>query len=208
MRGFWWGLIKTVLWIGVPCAIALGVLRMWYVRTAVISHNAMAPTLLKGDQVAVWRGDVHVGDVVLCPHPEEEGEFVIGRVIARTSLLLDTNRGRLKVGDVIPERDSQGVVEFYDEDSDTTDEMFYGIEKLGDVEHGFFEKKKVPFKLAKRRVEDGVFLLSDNRTYSGQDSRTFGEVDPASCVGVVIMRLRPTENPGADLGHAWLDIIH
>ncbi|MCZ7679215.1 MAG: hypothetical protein M5U28_10860 [Sandaracinaceae bacterium] len=56
------------------------------------------------------------------------------------------------------------------------------------------------------RVSGGLYILNDNRTYVGEDSRTFGEVTPSTCVGRVFMRLTAAPSP-AEIGNAPLDVI-
>ena len=55
-------------------------------------------------------------------------------------------------------------------------------------------------------MRSGLFLLGDNRTFEGQDSRYFGEVNPGSCLGRAIMRLKPSdiESP---IARGFLDIL-
>ena len=64
--GFLRGTFKLFLWLAVPAAIAAGILRVFFVDVVTVGHNGMAPTLLLGDQVLVWRdAQVNHGDIVV-----------------------------------------------------------------------------------------------------------------------------------------------
>jgi hypothetical protein len=56
-------------------------------------------------------------------------------------------------------------------------------------------------------VRTGVYLLSDNRSFYGADSRSFGEISPSTCLGQVFFRLQPAHPPRDDIEHGWLQIV-
>jgi signal peptidase I len=81
-------------------AIAV-VLKVFFVDILLVPHNGMAPTLLYGERVLLWRNaHVDMGDVVVCEHPARPEASVLGRAIAfaghtvasddRGSLLVDS----------------------------------------------------------------------------------------------------------------------
>jgi signal peptidase I len=189
-------------------ALVLGaILRIFFVDLAVVGHNGMAPTLIAGDEILVWRGTPDFGDVTICKHPADPSRLVIGRVVGKPGMMLDTAQGQLRIDRRILERDTMQGVRFRDGVMDRTDEMSYGIEKLGNTEHFYFYRRNYNFTFRPVNVVRGLFLISDNRSYPGEDSRSFGEVDPETCIGDVFMRLQPSPDPGSTLEYGWLDII-
>ena len=70
----------------------------------------------------------------------------------------------------------------------------------------FYRRRSRPPQMRQTAVTGGYFLLSDNRSYTGEDSRAFGEVDGASCVGRVFLRLTAADSP-PEIGNGMLDIL-
>lgn len=219
MKNFLKFLFKTALWIGGFLLIVGGVMRFFFIDEVVVGHNGMAPTLLTGEKVLLWRGSkIGMGDIVVCRHPGQPQIFVMGRIIALGGMEVSAPRGLLTVAGTMPgqshaqsstpDRDITGYPRFHDVDNGVTTEMTYGIEKLGNTDHFFFEPRHFTFRLRPHQVpEDKIYLLGDNRGYPGQDSRAFGDVDPSTCKGNLFMRWQPVDDEGANLRHGWLDIL-
>lgn len=207
MKAFLKGALKLLAVLAGVLLIAAAVLRIFFVDLAVVGHNAMAPTLIAGDEILVWRGEPGFGDVTICEHPGERGRFVIGRVVGKPNMEIDTARGQLRLDGRIVDRDILPEVRFTDGVNGRTDTMQHALEKTGNDEHYTFTKRGYNFLLRRHRVTRGLYLLSDNRSYPGEDSRVFGEVDPGTCLGDVFMRLSPSPDSGSELEYGWLDII-
>jgi signal peptidase I len=202
-------LLKFVAWVAGFALVVGGVLRLFFVEVAVVGHNGMAPTLFAGDEVFVWRGSTpDMGDVVICAHPQRAGHLVLGRVIALEGMSIRAVRGQLDVGGTRPARDDRGQVNFHDSTSGRQLQMSWGIDEFGNTEHMFFEQRGSELRLREVRVAPGkIFLLGDNRSYIGQDSRYFGGVDPTTCRGSVFMRWTATADAPEGPPHGMLDII-
>lgn len=213
MRDFTKGTLKVLGWIAALVAIVLVVLRLAFVDIITVGHNGMAPTIVAGDQVALWRGaKVETGDVALCVHPGDANRYVLARVIAKPGQRVGSERGQLLINGETVMRDTREPKRFYDTITRRTDRYLYAIEALGNNQHPMFLKERTMFELRERPVRTGLFMLGDNRSYRGEDSRTYGEVDLATCKGVVFLRLVPAQPqegdpPSDDLDHGWLDII-
>jgi signal peptidase I len=213
MKDFTKGALKALVWIAAIVAIVLAVLRWQFVDVITVGHNGMAPTIIAGDQVGLWRGvKIETGDVALCAHPGQAGRFVLARVIAREGQRLDDHRGQLLVNGERVLRDVVGQRRFHDIVLRFTDRYMMTIERFGNNTHPIFENERSPLVFRNQTVRRGLFLLGDNRGYRGEDSRTFGEVDESTCKGVVFIRLAPAPkpavaDPGDDLGHGWFDWI-
>jgi len=212
-------LFKIVLWVGGFLLIVGGVLRFFFVDEVVVGHNGMAPTMITGEKVLLWRGGTpDMGDIVVCRHPGQPQIFVMGRVIALGGMTVTAPRGQLTISatatgnnrpdSTTPDRDIMSHPLFLFVNDGATTEMTYGIEKLGNTDHYFFEPSHFTFRLRDHVVpDDKIYLLGDNRGYIGQDSRYFGDVDPQTCKGKIFMRMQPVDDEGANLGHGWLDIL-
>jgi hypothetical protein len=145
---------------------------------------------------------------MICQHPGEPHRHVTGRVIAKAGYTVRTDRfGQVVVGDNTIMRDFRGERRFFNTTRNEMLTMQYGIAKFGYYENEFFiEKGKKPL-LRPATVKKGIFLLGDNYTSVGNDSRYYGEVDPETCVGEVFMRLWPAESRGDDIRHFPFDFI-
>lgn len=202
------GLFRVLGWTIGLGLVAIAILFLFFVHRVRVSHNAMAPTLLAGEEALVWRNaDIEMGDVVVCEHPGRRGEFVIGRVVAKPGMRIESPRGQLTVSDTRADVDYQGTVRFYDTVLDRTDTMRSGVETLGNTEHRFFIRKDDHLRIRPTEVSKGPYLLADNRSVRGNDSRQFGPVDVETCIGQVFMRLWPNDDDPNDLGHGYLEWI-
>ena len=175
--------------------IAILVIDYVFFLRATIGHDGMSPTLLQGEMVMMSKGvdEVEVGDILICPDPRGNGAFVLGRALAKPGMTIGTKRpGLLEVEGTVAEQDFLGKMKFADAGGIERD-MTYGYEKIGNSDYLVFDLERSPWTMSAKEVKTGVFLLSDNRLMSQHDSRTFGEVDPATCLGKVFMRLKNAE---------------
>ena len=211
MRSFTKGFLKLLAWLVGILLVFVAVMRIFFVDVAVVGHNAMAPTMEAGDSVLIWRNGVpeDLGDIAVCNHPENPGELVMGRVVGKGGMRLESDRhSRLSIAGSIPDIDWQGEHSFADTVREDTATYTKGLVEMGNVHHLIFHREGSVFRMQPVDVPPGkVFLMSDNRMHPGQDSRYFGPVDPAACQGTVFMRLAPAEDSPNDLDHAYLDII-
>ena len=220
MRDFTKGTLKVLGWIAAGLAVVLVVLRVGFVDVITVGHNGMAPTIVAGEQVALWRGaKIETGDIALCAHPGQAGRYVLARVIARVGQRVSSERGQLLVNGETVMRDARGTMRFYDAATRHMARYDYSIEMFGNNKHPIFLSEHTTFELPERRVRTGLFMLGDNRGYRGEDSRAYGEVDESTCKGVVFLRLVPVQaesvadgeangaSMGDDLEHGWLDYL-
>ncbi len=202
------GALKFLAVIAVLAGIAGSVLYAFFVNVVDVGHNGMAPTMILGDRVLVWRThDFELGDPVLCQHPEQPGRYVIGRVVGHSGQLVGFERGSLVINGSTPDTDIRGVVVFADAETGRQERMRYAVEDILDHDHPIFWRERGEPRMSRpHRVDGGLYLLSDNRTYVGEDSRAFGEVVPANCVGRIFMRLSAAPSP-SEIGNGALDFI-
>ncbi|MBO6936916.1 MAG: signal peptidase I [Deltaproteobacteria bacterium] len=209
MANFWKGLLKIGLWVAGVLLVIGGVLRIFFVTPIATGYDSMAPTFLAGEKVLLWRGStIEMGDIVVCENPSSPGTMVFGRVMGKAGMTLGTDdRGQFTIERTQVDVDWGGTMEFYDNDANSQVTVRQGIETVGNTEHPIFVREQTEFRLRETRVENGkLFLLGDNRGSRNHDSRSFGAVDEASCIGTVFMRWNPVDR-GADLSHGWLDFL-
>jgi signal peptidase I len=190
--------------------IGLVVVRLSFVEAVVVQDNGMAPTLVYGDVVWMWTGaDVDMGNVVVCRHPARPDELVIGRAIAFAGHTVHTDyNGMLYIDDDRTTTEYEGERQFTDVTRKRTWQMANGLISYGgEHDHSFFIAKDDHFSLPTYTVEHGVYLLGDNRSDSSFDSREFGEVDPANCLGQVFMIWQPAPDRDDDVHHHMLERV-
>ena len=193
------------------CAIALAAVRVLFLTPVIIQDNGMAPTLVYGEEVWVWKGaTVDMANVVVCEHPSRPGQLVIGRAIAFAGHTVSIDHhGMLYVDKDRTVSGVDGDTLFYDRTRKRQFDMLIGaIDYFGRHDHQTFLEKGSSFHLSTYTVTRGVYLLGDNRSESSFDSRAFGEVDPSRCLGQVAMRVRPVEESVKALGHGRYEMIH
>ncbi len=217
----WWGgrankppmlkaIAKAALWFGAVILLVAGVFRLFFVDIVEVGHDGMAPTLVAGERVIMWRGvdDPNMGDILVCQHPTAAGQMVLGRVVGKAGMTLRDARGQLEVAGVVPERDVQEQERFFDQTTNREDSYRRSLVKLGNTDHYVFERERFTFRLRETQVPPGrVYLLGDNRAAAQLDSRTFGAVAASTCVGRLVMRLQPAPTRSGELGHGWLDLL-
>ena len=208
-RGFWTGLFKVLAFLAVVGGIAIAVLRTWFVDVVTVAHNGMAPTMILGDRVLVWRdARIERNDIVLCRHPRDATRWVLGRVTAEPGSSVDVQRGQLVIGGHRVSHDIRGIFPFTDTETQQTQRMVWGLEEFSDYEeHLFFQPEGRQLNLRAMANISGLYLLGDNRGHIGEDSRAFGVVQPASCRGVVFMRQTAAEGLPQEITHGALDIL-
>jgi len=192
------GLFKLSSLLVIVVAVIAGISRFFFIDIAEVGHNGMAPTLVAGDVVLILRNaDIDLGDVVICPNPIRKGEFATGRVIARTGSVVQTDRlGQLNIDEHSIFADWRGTIRFYNSPAKRYVSMKLGVARVANSEYQIFIEKKSRFRIRSTKVAKGIYLLGDNRSNHPYDSRHFGEVEPATCVGQIILLLRPSPHRG------------
>ena len=203
-----WDTVKFVGIVIVVLAVIGAVLKTWYVDIVVIGHDGMAPTLIAGDTVLVWRDEApEHGMVMLCRHPTIDSRFVIRRVIGRNGADITVDRGRLRIEGTFPAIDWRGSVAFRDPGDHYDTPMRWGYEALGNDFHLVFMREGRDLHLRPVSAYDGLYLLDDNRTYTGEDSREFGPVPESRCIGRVFMRIGMSDQTPPEVENRSIQLI-
>lgn len=210
MTGTLQGLIRLTIKLGVIAVVASVIARQFFVDVVVITHNGMAPTVVAGDEIAVWRGaNVDMANVVVCPHPTRPSELVIGRAVVFAGHTIHTDyNGMLYVDNHRTSVTGGRTMMFYDVTRKRLYEMDEGhINYRGRHEHSFFAERGTTTHVPTYTVTAGVYLLGDNRSVSGYDSREFGEIDPETCIGQAFLRVKSAPSNDDDLRRAPIGFI-
>ena len=110
---------------------------------------------------------------------------------------------KASVAHVFPNK--RGVV---NEDNDVKSSVVWGNEVSGSDNHKIFFNQNRQHLVRKTTVEPGkLYLLGDYRGYMGQDSRTYGLVDAASCRGTIVFRLIPVEGLEPEISHEYFELV-
>lgn len=200
---------KLLLNVAAVLVIVGVLLRITFVEVVTVRDNGMAPTLIYGDEILVWKGaHVDMADVVVCEHPARPAELVIGRAVAFAGHTLHSERNGLFVDRDQTTTQVIGRQHFYDVTRKALYDMdLEQIDYFGQHSHEFFLEHGSTFSLNAYSVEKGVYLLGDNRSENSFDSREFGEVDPSRCMGQVFLRWTPAPANDDDIKHHYLDTI-
>ncbi len=182
--------------------VALGiVVRIFYVDIVTVGDNSMAPTLLAGERVIVWRlAELEVGDVALCEKPVRSGvqQFMISRVVAHTGHQIAVENGVLNVSGRKAQSVLQERLRFYNTTASRDELPWRAREDLHGHEHDMFVTRVPPFSMRPVGSINGFFMLGDNRTQSTLDSRALGTVSPNRCRGRVVLRWSVAPPSGHD----------
>jgi len=181
-----------------------------FMKRITVETNAMAPTLVYGDEVLVWKhAEIERTDVVVCEHPVRSDEWIIGRAIAFPGEKIQTDHlGTLTLNRDRPPVNLHGTKLFYDATLNKQSTMIFGlIDYASRYSHAFFIEKGTHLQILPAVVNRGIYLLGDNRSYVGFDSRELGEIDPDTCLGQVVLRWKLGPDTGDDLEHSRFDII-
>jgi len=192
------------------CVIGLAAVRVIFLTPVIVQDNGMAPTLVYGETVWMWKGAaVDMADVVVCEHPTRPSQLVIGRAVAFAGHTISTDQfGTLFVDKDRTVTGVDGSTLFYDRTRKRQFDMLIGaINYFGHHDHQTFFEKGRTFNVPTYTVQHGVYLLGDNRTENAFDSRAFGEVDPSRCLGQIVMRVQPVEESITALGHGRYRLI-
>lgn len=203
--------LKVALWVAAIGLIVFGVLRVFFMDIVVMGHDGMAPTLLAGEEVLMWRGadDAETGDILVCHHPTDNGQMVMGRVIGKSGMNIHADRGQLSVSGTRPQRNILNEeIRFFDNDLNRNVNLVLSEDTFGNTTHMAFWPE------GQFRLRDSVvganhyYLLGDNRSQHANDSRTFGHVAMSRCIGRLFMRLKPVDNDrGATVDRGWFDLL-
>jgi len=211
VSGFITKLIRLAITLGVIGVVGSILAKEFFVDVVEINHNGMAPNVVAGDEIAVWRGaTADMANVMVCEHPTRQGELVIGRAVAFAGHTIHKDyNGVIYVDDDRTATEAEGVKVFYDVTMKKQYQMTYGKISYGTRhDHTYFIERGTTLDLPTYTVSSGMYLLGDNRSDRIHDSRVFGEVQPDTCLGQAFLRLKSAPSNDDDLDRSpigWID---
>jgi len=200
--------LSYLSWLGAVLIVIALVLKAVWFDVALVEHNGMAPTLLRGERVLInRRASPVLGSIAVCRHPTEPA-FVVGRVVAEGGMTVDSFGPSLKLnGEPVP-FEARGSTEFFSADDQKTHALLFGNETIGTHTHAVFAEEGRRIRVRKTEVPaTKLYLLGDFRASRGQDSRAFGVVDAEDCRGTIMFRLTPSKSPEPALAHGYFEPI-
>jgi signal peptidase I len=200
--------LSALSWLGAILIVVALVLKAIWFDMALMEHNAMAPTIVRGERVLInRRGTPELGSVAVCQHPTEPA-LVVGRVAATAGMTIDSLGPRLRLDGAPVPFEQRGVTEFFSADDQTTHSLVFGDETIGSTTHAVFAEERGRLRVRRTEVPEGkLYLLGDFRASRGQDSRAFGVVDADRCRGTIVFRLIPSDGLPPELAHGYFEAV-
>jgi signal peptidase I len=176
--------------VGILCAFAI---RFFTVPDDLILAASVRPNLEGGDLVILWRLTApKYGDLVVCPEPDNPGEFIVGRLLAEPGDTIEVKGDRIWVNAAQSETEMACPgFETVDPDTEAKLDQHCSVEVTGTHRHYIGQTgghKKIPKPVRDELMDGEIYLVSDNRLYP-YDSRDYGAVQRDTCRETVIFRL-------------------
>jgi len=191
---------KGILWFAMFMVI-IAVIGRIFLFDIVQTHSfSMVPNLLPGDTFLVWRDSVlGEGDIAVCTDPEEPSQKVVLRVIGVPGSTISVTRNIIELNKFRIDHIFPGPPVMYEDhtnEEDAESHISIAEEYLGGHKYSIaLMENGDPGDHEKTEVEEGFFLLGDNRNRA-RDSRNFGEVPIEDCTGRVFMMAWPGPDSG------------
>jgi len=186
-----WGLLVLLVFVAV-----LG--KIFVFDIVKTDSYSMVPNLFPGDIFIVnRRAALEVGDIAVCKNPET-GALVVSRIVALPGTTLAMKNDSLIIDNRQIESLNVATKTYVNDNSHEGLEFEIHIfrEYLGGLHMKVARMKRAGYRnMRKRKVKAGYFLLGDNRNRA-TDSRNFGEILPANCVGQASVLIWPGEDSG------------
>ncbi|MCC6749550.1 MAG: signal peptidase I [Deltaproteobacteria bacterium] len=174
------------------CICVALMLKFWVVELPQVTGQDMAPTIMRGDRLWVYRLDRKPvrGALVLLEHPSGP-QLLIRRVVGLPGESVAVTRETPVVGGTPAQRAVVGDLELQDEGAGQAVHVKLRRvrETVGDTTYEVAKdprRRSVDVKAVTLR--GSYFVLADNRNH-GTDSRTFGPVPEAKILGIVTRRV-------------------
>lgn len=173
--------------------------RIFFFQIVRTDSYSMVPTLVAGDIFLVLtRGELKPGHIAVCQNPDDSGAMVVGRVVAKEGSTVAVEKNSLRLNGHKIEHQFTGKRMYVDRSSG--EDLKYLVSLADEYIGGHtitvaYMERAGDKNLRETEVEDGLFLLGDNRNMA-RDSRHFGEVVAEDCIGKALVLVWPGEDSG------------
>jgi signal peptidase I len=193
-------LIKGLAWIVLFFVASALIGRIFFFEVATTHSYSMVPNLIAGDTFLVFnKGTLGPGDLAMCKDPENPGMMIVLRILGVPGSTFEMKNNVLVLNDAPIAHEQAGPELVYEDNTGGENEEFVvgtATEKAaGHVYEVAMMNRAGDKDFAKTEVEEGFFLVGDNRNRS-RDSRDFGEIPIGDCVGNPFLIIRPGPNSG------------
>lgn len=193
-------LIKFALSATLIVAIITIVGRLFLFDIGKTANYSMAPNIIPGD-IFLFRtiGLLGKGDIAVCQHPEDPSSLVIGRILGVPGDKLKLKNNHFSYGRSTVHHNYTSPLIYFD--TSTEEHMKYVVriaeEKVGGVLYSvaFMDTSRGQHFQETIVPEHQFFIVGDNRNMA-HDSRNFGFVPIASCLGEAVFLLWASETNG------------
>jgi signal peptidase I len=192
-------LLKLLFWT-VVVLVLLAVLGRIFIFNVARTHSyAMVPNLVPGDLFLVYtRATLGPGDMALCRDPEHPGAVIVSRILGVPGSTISIRNNNPTINGQEIQHQFDGNVIYEDNTAGEHSEFLItvGEEKVAGTLFSIALMERAGDKdFQHYAVEEGFFLVGDNRNRS-RDSRHFGEVTIADCIGMPFLILWPGPDSG------------
>jgi signal peptidase I len=193
-------LIKGLAWV-VLFLVALALIGRILIFEVATTHSySMVPNLIAGDTFLVFtRGKLGPGELAMCKDPENPEMMIVLRILGVPGSTFEMKGNSLSLNGNLIAHPQAGPELLYEDNTGGENEEFLvrtATEKVsGHVFDVAMMNRAGDKDFDKIEVEDGFFLVGDNRNRS-RDSRDFGEVPIGDCVGTPFLIIKPGPDSG------------
>jgi signal peptidase I len=192
-------LLKGLFWILVLLVLLAVLGRIFLFEVAKTDSDGMVPNLIPGDMFLLWTaGSLGPGDAALCRDPEDPSTLVVSRILGVPGSNISIHKNNPNINDEIVHHQFHGSVMYEDHTAGEETEFLVSLaeEKVaGALFTVAFMERAGDKNFDRYEVEEGFFLLSDNRNRA-RDSRHFGEVAVEDCIGMPFIIIWPGPDSG------------
>jgi signal peptidase I len=174
--------------------------RIFVFQLGYTESYSMVPNLLAGDTFAIRTvGMLGMGDIAVCADPEQDGSMVVLRVMGLPGQVVKFKQNHIILDGEMVQRDMIDPLVYVDGTSgeQLTYAVRIGSEYVGGqlFDVALMDRAEGQAQRELTVPEEHFYLVGDNRNMA-RDSRHFGPVPIASCIGEAVFLFWP----GADSG--------
>jgi signal peptidase I len=192
-------LIKSILSLCIFILVLLIIGRLFLFEIHQTGSYSMIPNLVPEDIFLVYKPILlGAGDIAVCNDPENPRSPLALRIIGTPDTTISIKNNTLYInGRMVNETGSDTIL--YEKRTDT-EQFEYLVDTVNVAVGGHYfpiaQMDQAGNKnFAEHAVEDGFFLLGDNRNIA-RDSRHFGEIPIEDCFGKAVLLLWPAADNG------------